>query len=143
MQYELMLITSAKNGSDSAASNVEKIIKNSSVSVKVNKLGKKTLAYPILGETEAEYFVFNFEAEGAAILEINSKLRLEQESILRYLIIKPSGKENPKVEVSAPEEKRRPKVTVKTVVSKTSAKETKKAKSKAAEQAKTKKGKKK
>ena len=141
MLYELMLITKS-GGTDNTVSDVEKIIKAQSATVKFSKLGKKTLAYPISGQTEAEYTVFNFEAEGAAISEISGKLRLEQEAILRYLIIKSTGKGNAKLEVSA-EEKKIPKVTVKTVGAKTSDEETKKAKPKSTKKETIKKGKKK
>lgn len=118
--YELMVITNPKLEAEAIFSRVEKTLKDANaVEIKSTKMGRKQLAYPIKKFTEGEYFVFNFEAEGEAIFGIDNTLRLEQEAILRHLIItvkahRPSKKvrvqtapTDKKVEVTA-------KVTVKT-----------------------------
>jgi hypothetical protein len=51
-------------------------------------MGKKPLAYKIAKQTEAEYFLFNFDANPVEILTLDRKLRLEQEAVLRHLLIK-------------------------------------------------------
>lgn len=87
--YELMVIGNVKVDSDQLLSRMQKMLSAVNASaVRVEKLGRKLLAYPIAKQTEGEYLVFNFEAEGAAISEIDQKLRLEQENVLRYLIVK-------------------------------------------------------
>ena len=89
MNYELMVITAAGAGGESVLTKVEKSIKEAEVSnLKVEKLGKKALAYPIVKQTEGEYVLFNFEAPGETIGAIAKMLRLEREAILRYLILR-------------------------------------------------------
>lgn len=55
--------------------------------IKEDSLGKKTLAYPINKETEAEYYLFEIEGEGDGLGPLNKKLRLS-DAVLRYLIMK-------------------------------------------------------
>lgn len=116
--YELMLAANNEKA-DQLLGRVEKFIKDANgESVKVERLGKKQLAYQIKKQTDATYFVVNFQAEGEAIKPIWDKLRLEQEDLLRYLLIRKEekkGKKKKKVsQVSevAQEEKEKPKVTV-------------------------------
>ena len=86
--YELLVIGKAGDG-DAVFSKVEKILKGVKASnVKSKKMAKKELAYPIAKQTEADYLLFNFEAEGGALKDIGDSLRLEQEDVLRYLIIR-------------------------------------------------------
>jgi len=93
MKYEMMLVVSGKSNPEAFVSGVEKSLKDANVaSLKVERLGKKTLAYSIKKHTEGEYYVFNFEAGGEVIGSLNQQLRLEQEALLRYLIIKPQTK---------------------------------------------------
>jgi small subunit ribosomal protein S6 len=157
--YEL-IIAATTGGAESLISRVEKFLKEAeALELKINKLGRKQLAYPIRKQTEAEYFVLNFEAEGANLKSITDKLRLEQEDLLRYMVVsakafKPSKRKGKKVEEAVKVEKREaPKVTVVTKTSvkgkvksgesKTSAKVTKESKiTKVKEKAKKGKGKK-
>src|SRR3989304_4522772 len=88
MRYDLMVAVGTKDAT-SLTGKLEKFIKDAAAQeVKVEKLGKKTLAYPIAKQQEAEYFLFNFEAPAEAISQITQNLRLERETILRYLITK-------------------------------------------------------
>ncbi len=113
--YEL-LIVSKTNDTDGLIARVEKVLGDAQASdVKVDKLGKKQLAYAIKKESEADYTVFMFDAQGAAISDLWDMLRLEQESLLRYLIIKQKAKKvSKKKKIIAEEvkEKKTPKVTV-------------------------------
>ena len=85
--YELMVIAKT-DSSDEVFGKIEKFLKDiDAVSVKAEKLGKKILAYPIAKQTEAEYFLYNFEAEGKDLKALSDKIRLEQEAILRHLLI--------------------------------------------------------
>lgn len=116
--YEL-LIVSKIGESDGLLSRVEKILKDSSAAdVKVEKLGKKTLAYQIKKQAEADYTLMTFNAEGSAISDLTDMLRLEQEALLRYLIlVAKAGKLRKKVSKKAERveevrEEKKPKVTV-------------------------------
>lgn len=85
--YELMIIGNPKVDSEGVLLVVEKALKEASAtSIKVDRLGRKLLAYPIAKQTEGEYIVFAFEADGGAIALISGKLKLARETILRYLI---------------------------------------------------------
>ena len=117
--YELMLVANVDRA-DQLLSRVEKSIKEANGSgIKVERLGKKTLAYAIKKQTDAAYFVISFEAGGETIKPVWDKLKLEQEDLLRYLMLKKKskkvkGKKADRAEVSkAPQEiEEKPKVTV-------------------------------
>lgn len=116
--YEL-LIVSKIGESDGLLSRVEKALKDASATeLKSDKLGKKVLAYPIKKQTEADYTIFTFNVEGSSIKDLTDLLRLEQEALLRYLILtqktrklrkKVAKREEKVVEVK---EEKKPKVTV-------------------------------
>ncbi len=123
-KYELLLVSKI-DSADALVSRVEKVLKDIDASdVKLEKLGKKTLAYQIKKQTEANYFVFNFHAQGSTISDLGDMLRLEQEALLRYLItVEKKRKLRKKVKkaeekVVEKKEESKPKVTV---VTKTSA----------------------
>lgn len=97
--YELMIIGNPKVDSEAMLLVVDRALKEvSATSVKVDRLGRKLLAYPIAKQTEGEYIVFNFEADGGAIAQIAGRLKLSQETILRYLITKVPESKSLKVE---------------------------------------------
>ena len=119
--YELMVA----GKTDSAAKlfeMVEKMLKGANASsVASSKMGKKSLAYPIKKQTEAEYFVFNFEAPPESLAAISDGLRLEQEMVLRYMVINQKATkgvgglkaEVKETKVSVSEDKTKAKATVK------------------------------
>lgn len=85
--YELMVIAKTETA-DEVFGKVEKFLKDiDAVSLNAQKLGKKVLAYPIAKQTEAEYFLYNFEAEGKDLKALTDKIRLDQEAVLRHLLI--------------------------------------------------------
>ena len=113
--YELVVIATT----DDAEAKVEKHFKDLAATfVKSQKMGNKQLAYPVNKVTEAQYLSWTFDAAGDAVFQLNGRLRLEQEAILRYLITKVSKvSEVSKVKEQPPEEqKEKPKVTVTTKV---------------------------
>ncbi|MBI3341936.1 30S ribosomal protein S6 [Candidatus Curtissbacteria bacterium] len=126
--YQLMVIARGTEGADSLVSKVEKHFKELSIAApKLERLGKKTLAYPIAKQTEAEYLLYTLEADGATINQLNGRLRLEQELVLRFLITNYDPNKVTKAPVVSPvaspeakvEEKARPKVTVTTKIRET------------------------
>ena len=140
MLYSLMIVGTVDKG-DSLLIRVEKVVKETDASgLKVERLGKKTLAYKIKKQTDANYYLLNFEASGSSIKTITDKLRLEQDDLLRYLLLKKiekksRGKNKKVVAVLEKEsEKEKPKVTVAvkkpTAVKSTKVKSTKRTKGK-------------
>ena len=120
MSYELMAVINPKVDSDATAKKIEKFIEDAKAqNVKVEKLGRKELAYPIKKQKEADYFLFYFDAAGEGIRGIGDKIRLEQEAVLRYLVIAKKAKELAQKQKKAAqqEEEKSAKVTVKTVTS--------------------------
>lgn len=120
MMYELMIAANIKT-SEVLASKVDKALKESNAAgVKFEKLGKKTLAYPIEKQTEADYLLYNFDAEGEAVGKLTDVLRLEQDAVLRYLLVKTKVSKKSTIgtkgEEGAVEEVKTSKVTVKTKV---------------------------
>lgn len=132
MAYELMVIAKIDK-SDEVFGKIEKFLKDiDAVSVKAEKLGKKLLAYPIAKQTEGDYFLYNFEAETQALKGLADKIRLEQEDILRHMLIKaakaPKVAKSTRVSKVLVEEKAeevsvKPKVTVTTRTSTAKTKE--------------------
>ncbi len=116
-KYELMLVSKI-SGSEGLLSRVEKVLKDAKAeNLKVDKLGKKQLAYPIKKQTEADYCVLNFEVLGSEVKTLSDMLRLEQEDLLRHLLLTQKTRKPSKRKVSAKivEEKieeNKPKVTV-------------------------------
>lgn len=83
------MIVAKVDKSDQLVGRVEKTLKDAGATgLKVDSLGKKQLAYSIRKQTDAVYYVVNFEAATESIGPVASKLRLEQEDLLRYLIVK-------------------------------------------------------
>src|SRR3990167_6379337 len=94
MTYELMAVLNPKADADATAKKIEKFIEDAKAqNVKVEKLGRKELAYTIKKQKEADYFLFYFDAEGEGIKGISDKIRLEQESVLRNLVTAKKAKE--------------------------------------------------
>ncbi len=53
----------------------------------VEEWGKKKLAYEIQKMNEGFYYFIHFEAEGSAIAEIESRMRI-MDNVIRYLCVK-------------------------------------------------------
>lgn len=124
--YELMVIGKGVASADELAKLVEKHLADlSATGSKLEKLGKKTLAYPISRQLEGEYLLWVFEAQGDAIFQLSERLRMDQENILRFLLTKFNPKASKPVRQKEEKEKPKAKVTVTTkVVSKVQEKDT-------------------
>lgn len=99
--YELVIVSKISE-SDGLLQRVEKALKDAEATeLKVEKLGKKQLAYPIKKQTEADYTMLNFEVAGSAIADLSSMLRLEQEALLRHMLIKQKIRKVPRRKLRA------------------------------------------
>ncbi len=72
---------------------VENIIKNNNGGgdLKIESLGKKTLAYKVKKVNEGFYVSYDFQAPAAAIDKINAELK-HSDDILRYMIFAKESK---------------------------------------------------
>lgn len=89
-KYEVIFIV--KPGEEEATNAVitkfENLIKNNGGNIeKVDRWGKKRLAYEIKDFAEGIYTVFNFTAEPAAVAELDRVMKITDE-VLKHMIIK-------------------------------------------------------
>lgn len=99
--YELVIVSKISE-SDGLLQRVEKALKDAEATeLKVEKLGKKQLAYSIKKQTEADYTMLNFEVAGSAIADLSSMLRLEQDALLRHILIKQKIRKVPRRKLRA------------------------------------------
>jgi small subunit ribosomal protein S6 len=88
--YETVIVVDAMIPDESIASEfdaISKLIEQQGKLVKVDRWGKRKLAYPIRKRTHGEYAVFYYEANsGALAAEIEKRLRIN-ENCLRWLTV--------------------------------------------------------
>jgi small subunit ribosomal protein S6 len=88
-QYETILVVDAMIPDESIASEfdaVAKLIESQGKIVRVDRWGKRRLAYPVRKRTHGEYAAFYYEAEPALPSELEKRLRIN-ENALRWLTV--------------------------------------------------------
>ena len=94
-KYELAVVVSAQIDDEARTATVDKckaLIERFGGTVKdVDDWGKKKLAYEIQKMNEAYYYFIHFDAEGSAIAEIESRMRI-MDNVIRYLCVKQDEK---------------------------------------------------
>lgn len=92
VSYELMMIvtpdvTEEERGTIIAY--VEDSIKGiEAEEVKKEEMGTKKLAYPIQKKENGFYVLFKFEVEGTKLVELERKINLKNDKIIRYILVK-------------------------------------------------------
>ena len=90
-KYELAVVVSAKIEDEERAAVVDKVkayIERFGGQISnVDEWGKKRLAYEIQKMHEGFYYFINFEAEGTAPAEIESRVRI-MDNVIRFLCIR-------------------------------------------------------
>ncbi|MBO5998533.1 MAG: 30S ribosomal protein S6 [Lachnospiraceae bacterium] len=90
-KYELAVVVNAQIDDEVRAAvvaNCKSLIERfGGVVGETDDWGKKKLAYPIKKMDEGFYYFIHFEAEGAAIAEIESRMRI-MDNVIRYLCVK-------------------------------------------------------
>ena len=90
-KYELAVVVSAQIDDEARTATVDKckaLIERFGGTVKdVDDWGKKKLAYEIQKMNEAYYYFIHFDAEGSAIAEIESRMRI-MDNVIRYLCVR-------------------------------------------------------
>lgn len=88
--YETVIVVDAMIPDESIASEfdaINKLIESQGKMVKLDRWGKRKLAYPIRKRTHGEYAVFYYESEsGGLSAELDKRLRIN-ENILRWLTV--------------------------------------------------------
>ncbi len=90
-KYELAVVVNAQIDDEARAAvvnNCKDLITRFGGTVgETDDWGKKRLAYEIQKMNEGFYYFIHFEAEGSAIAEIESRMRI-MDNVLRYLCVK-------------------------------------------------------
>lgn len=89
-KYEVMFIAKPLEDAevDPIAEFVSNLIKKNGGNVeKVDRWGKRHLAYPVKKQADGNYVLINFEANPAVIKEIDRVMKI-QDDILKHLIVK-------------------------------------------------------
>ncbi len=89
--YEVMYIIDPETAADKitklneAVGNL--IEKEGGTVVRMDDVGRKTLAYPINKKTEGHYVLFEIEGSGQEILELERRMRVN-DMIIRYMTVR-------------------------------------------------------
>lgn len=89
-KYEVMFIAKPLEDAevDPIAEFVSNLIKKNGGNVeKVDRWGKRHLAYPVKKQADGNYVLINFEADSEVIKEIDRVMKI-QDDILKHLIVK-------------------------------------------------------
>ena len=89
-KYEAMIVFSAKL-EDEGAALIEKfdgMIKDNAEEVEMNNWGKRKLAYEIHKQSEGYFCFIKADGEPSLAVELEKELRLRNETLLRYLIVR-------------------------------------------------------
>jgi small subunit ribosomal protein S6 len=90
-QYELMYLLGSQTADDEVPKISQAILKFAedfgATEIKEAQLGKKKLAYPIGKTRNGHYVVVNFTMDGKNINTFDAKIRTQDQSIIRYLIV--------------------------------------------------------
>ena len=88
-RYETILVVDAMIPDESIASEfdaVAKLIESQGTITRVDRWGKRRLAYPIRKRTHGEYAAFYYDAEASVPAELEKRLRIN-ENALRWLTV--------------------------------------------------------
>lgn len=89
-KYEIMYIVKPldEEGTNAVISKFENLINNNGGQVeKIDRWGKKRLAYPVKDFTEGYYCLVNFTAVPATITELDRIMKITEE-VLKFMIVK-------------------------------------------------------
>ncbi len=90
-QYELMYLLGSHVADDEVSKISQQIVKFAedlgAKEIKETQLGKKKLAYPIKKTRNGHYVVVNFEMDGKGINDFDARVRSQENSIIRYIIV--------------------------------------------------------
>lgn len=90
--YELMAIINPDVTEEGISNLLEKmtglITQRGGAMIKVDRWGKRKLAYPIQHYREGDYVVAQFELEPSKMGELEAGLKVTTEELLRHLLVK-------------------------------------------------------
>ncbi|HEY8135947.1 MAG TPA: 30S ribosomal protein S6 [Candidatus Limnocylindrales bacterium] len=88
-RYELMLVLRPDAPDDQVQAVIDRVTRSIAAAegqiVKVSPWGRRRLAYAIGQQREGSYFIIQFDAPGAAVIELERALNITEE-VMRHLI---------------------------------------------------------
>ncbi len=91
-KYEVAVVISSTLSDEERAAVLEQvkgyIAKYDGVVTDVDEWGKRKLAYEIRKQSEGYYYFIKVDAESSMPIELEKNLRLMNETVLRYLIVR-------------------------------------------------------
>jgi small subunit ribosomal protein S6 len=88
-RYELMLVLRPDAPDDQVQAVIDRVTRSIAAAegqiVKVSPWGRRRLAYAIGQQREGSYFIIQFDAPGAAVLELERGLNITEE-VMRHLV---------------------------------------------------------
>lgn len=112
--YELMILLNPNLPEDESKSLLDKIQQtittNQGKIIKINRWGKRKLAYEIKKFQEAIYVIIDFELEPAHIANLENSIKFE-EKIIRYLLVLGSEKVIPQVSQKEKQQKEKQQIS--------------------------------
>ncbi len=92
VSYELMMIVTpdvTEEERGTIITYVEDSIKGiEAEELKKEEMGTKKLAYPIQKKENGFYVLFKFVVEGTKLIELERKINLKNDKIIRYILVK-------------------------------------------------------
>ena len=89
-KYESVIIVTNKideKKRKATVSKMENFIKKNGTLEETEDMGIRKLAYPIKKNTEAYYYIFNFETDGENIAELERLYRITDE-IIKFIVVR-------------------------------------------------------
>ncbi len=90
-KYELMYILASSISDDQVPEVTKQILTFvedfGGTNITEQQLGKKKLAYPIKKTRNGNYVVVNFDMEGKKVNEFDAKIRTQENTIIRYILV--------------------------------------------------------
>ena len=90
-KYEVLYIINPNLSEEETQGIVEKfktLVEQNGTIDEMEEWGKRKLAYEILHQNEGYYYFIKVDAEPSMAVELESELRLRNETVLRYLIVR-------------------------------------------------------
>jgi len=116
-RYEVIAIVKSDLSEDDISKIIERIeniiVKRNGIIAKIDKWGKRRLAYEINKQKEGYYFLFDFVGDGPIVAEIERNYKID-DRVLKFISIKKDGaltREGIDAEIAAAEAKKTQPVT--------------------------------
>lgn len=88
--YETIMLLSSKVDDDARKEvyeNIKNYLNENGTIIKTEELGKRKMAYEVRGESEAYYYVIEFDSNSECVYELERQYRITDE-VIKFMTIK-------------------------------------------------------